>query len=581
MAQITRKPITLDTTLRNPERIASFLSIIKPYEGQMLTHELILDIEADILRFKIAEATKATLGTYRKEAKKNKNWKPEDLSVTAEERVNEYFEHYQANEIADFDKIRYLVGNTLTEHGEKGYQYGWAARFSTQVQLINEFGFGLVEPGRRIEVSPVGNLLIKYYKQGKPISDEYDENAEFSAFLMAFSKYQINNPWRANTVKMNLLAFFLKSVKLLNENYKGKGLSIYELPFLICWGNNNHEEFVKYILDFRAKYGIQNVPEEIRYSYCMQLLDDSYKEPIFKKASEEFIQKKKKHYKPEKILKETPDDLLRKLRLTQVVSLRGNGYFVDINNLEIKKINHIIDKYSENRYFDTETDLLEYMQYMGEIDSDLSFENNKLTEEQLSNREKLQEITLTKWAREMSWDEIYKELEISVTKKTSTHNVLNQIDKPTRMEFLVSIILKKAIRDSTVRPNYKFDDEGIPFSHAGGNNADITINQGDVWANVEPTISTARSFQAEHEISSIEEHLYNDIIKTEDKSRFAIFIAPKIQPAAVSRIEFARVNQNINIYAWEAKDFINFSRKIESLEEYKIIRSYSKLRVIT
>lgn len=579
MAVIRRKPIALDTTLRNPERIASFLSCIKPYEGKKLTHNLVLDIEADILRFKVAEATKATLGTYKTEAKKNKTWKPEDLSEGAEARVDAYFEHYQQSEVADFDKVRYLVGNTLTEHGEKGYMYGWAARFSTQVQLINEFGFGLVEPDKKIEISQVGNLLIKYYDKGKPVEENYDENAEFSAFIMAFSKYQINNPWRANTVKMNLLAFFLRSVKLLNEKYNGKGLYIYELPFLICWSNNNHEQFVEYIIKFRNKYGIQNVSDEIRYKYCMQLLDDTYSGPEFKEASDEFIEKKKKDYKPEKILKESPDELLRKLRLTQVVSLRGSGYFVDLNHLEEEKIDYIIEQYSDNKDFDTTTDLLDYMNYMGAIDSKLSFENEVFTEEQISKREDLLQTTLSKWANEMDWEELIKEMNVTVTKKTSENKILHQIDKPTRMEFLVSIVMKKAMKHAIVKPNYKFDDEGVPFSHASGNNADIVINDRDTWANVEPTISNARSFQAEHEISSIEEHLFKDINETGDKNRFALFIAPKVQAAAVSRIEFARMIQNINIYAWESDDFVKFSQSINSLDEYKEIRKYAKLRV--
>lgn len=579
MAIIRRKPIALDTTLRNPERIASFLSCIKPYEGQILTHELILNIETDILRYKVAIGTKSTLGTYKREANKNKNWRPEDISETAEIRVNEYFEHYQQSEIADFDKVRYLVGNTVTEHGEKGYMYGWASRFSTQVQLINEFGFGLIEPSKKIKISPVGNLLIKYYKCGKPVEENYDENAEFSAFIMAFSKYQINNPWRANTVKMNLLSFFLSAVKLLNEKYNFKGLSIYELPFLICWNDNDYEKFAEYIVKFRKKYGVQNVSDEIRYKYCMQLLDNSVEQPIFKPASQEFIEKKKKNYKPEKILKETPDDLLRKLRLTQVVSLRGNGYFIDLNQLETEKINHIIDKYSENRDFNTETDLLEYMSFMGQVDTSLSFENEKFTQEQIIKREDLLQRTLEKWANEMSWKDIEKEVVVTVCKKNSDSNVLNQIDKPTRMEFLMAIIMKKAIKDAIIKPNYKFDDEGIPFHHASGNNADIVVSYKNICANVEPTISNARAFQAEHEISSIEEHLFNDIDKTGDKNRFALFIAPKIQPAAVSRIEFARAAQNINIYGWEVNDFVKFSQDIDSLEDYKKIRSYAKLRI--
>lgn len=579
MAVIRRKPIALDTTLRNPERIASFLSCIKPYEGKILTHNLVLDIEADILRFKVAVGTKSTLGTYKREAKKNKTWKPEDFSDSASSKVDEYFEHYQENEVADFNKVRYLVGNTLTEHGEKGYMYGWAARFSTQVQLINEFGFGLVEPGKKIEVSPVGNLLIKYYDNGKPVEENYDENAEFSAFLMAFSKYQINNPWRANTVKMNLLTFFLRSVKLLNEKHNGKGLSIYELPFLICWSNNNHEQFVEYIIRFRKEYGIQNVSDEIRYKYCMQLLDNSYSEPVFKEASDEFIEKKKKDYKAEKLLKESPDELLRKLRLTQVVSLRGSGYFVDLNNLEVEKIEHIIEQYSDNKDFDTTTDLLDYMEYMGAIDPKLSFENEVFTEEQISKRDNLLQTTLLKWATKMEWKELVKEMGVTVTKKMSDNKVLHQIDKPTRMEFLVSIVMKKAMKEAIVKPNYKFDDEGVPFSHAGGNNADIVINDRGLWANVEPTISNARSFQAEHEISSIEEHLFNDIEATGDKNRFALFIAPKVQAAAVSRIEFARMMQKIDIYAWESDDFVKFSQSVSSLADYKDIRKYAKIRV--
>ena len=579
MAVIRRKPIALDTTLRNPERIASFLSCIQPYEGNVLTHDLVLNIEADILRFKVAVGTKATLGTYRTEAKKNRSWQPEDLSPEAESKVDRYFEHYQESEIADFDKVRYLVGNTLTEHGEKGYMYGWAARFSTQVQLINEFGFGMVEPNKKIEISPVGKLLVKYYDNGRPIKEGYDENAEFSAFLMAFSKYQINNPWRANTVKMNLLTFFLRSVKLLNEKYNGNGLSIYELPFLICWSNNDHTQFVEYIMKFREDYGIQNVSDEIRYNYCMQLLDDSYSEPIFQEASKEFIERKKTDYKPEKLLRETPDDLLRKLRLTQVVSLRGNGYFIDLNHLESEKIDYIIQQYSENKDFSVETDLIDYMTYMGQIDSKLSFENEVFTEEQILKREDLLQKTLSNWSNEMEWDDLIKEMGITVSNKTSQNNVLHQIDKPTRMEFLVAIVMKKAMKNAIVKPNYKFDDEGIPFSHAGGNKADIIVNDGELWSNVEPTISNRRSFQAEHEISSIVEHLFNDIDETGDKNRFALFIAPRVQQAAIERIEFSRMCQNINIYAWEADDFVKFSQNVTSLNDYKEIRKYAKMRI--
>ena len=123
---------------------------------------------------------------------------------------------------------------------------------------------------------------------------------------------------------------------------------------------------------------------------------------------------------------------------------------------------------------------------MGSIDPKLSFENEVFTEEQISKREDLLQTTLSKWATEMEWEELVKEMGVTVTKKTSENKILHQIDKPTRMEFLISIVIKKAMREAIVKPNYKFDDEGIPFSHAGGNNADIVVNDRGLWANIEP-----------------------------------------------------------------------------------------------
>ncbi len=200
----------------------------------------------------------------------------------------------------------------------------------------------------------------------------------------------------------------------------------------------------------------------------------------------------------------------------------------------------------------------------------LSFENEVYTEEQIYKREDLLQKTLSKWATDMEWEELIKEIGVTVTKKVSENKILDQIDKPTRMEFLVSIVMKKAMVNAIVKPNYKFDDEGVPFSHASGNNADIVVNDRGIWANIEPTISNARSFQAEHEISSIVEHLFKDIDTTGDKKRFAIFIAPKMQPAAVDRIEFARMMQKVNIYAWESDDFVKFSQSVSLENLYKL-----------
>ena len=49
MAVAKRKPLSFNTTLRNPERIAGFLSVLCNYEGKILTNEVIEDICCEVL----------------------------------------------------------------------------------------------------------------------------------------------------------------------------------------------------------------------------------------------------------------------------------------------------------------------------------------------------------------------------------------------------------------------------------------------------------------------------------------------------------------------------------------------------
>ena len=61
---------------------------------------------------------------------------------------------------------------------------------------------------------------------------------------------------------------------------------------------------------------------------------------------------------------ESVDDLIRKLRITGIFSLRGLGRFIDINTLEIDKINYIVGNYSSYNTFEDE---YEYFQYMEQL----------------------------------------------------------------------------------------------------------------------------------------------------------------------------------------------------------------------
>lgn len=581
-----RKPLSFDTTLRNPGRIVSFVSVISKFEGQLLDENLIIKIEAEITRWKLATPTKGTLGTYRN------NWQgrhgkflADDTSLEAARKVTELYDKWRKSKSGEssLDDIIYLMKNTVTDHKDAGFKYGWSTRFHTQTIFLNELGFTYLRPGKKVMISPNGKLLISQYDKNGTPSKNYDENPENSAYLTAFAKYQTNNPWRHNTVKVNFLKLFLQTASYLDSKYNSKGIHRRELAFFIVWPNNDYKGLADLIYKFRKNLGFNALLDDEKvYDYALNVLDPTTDN--FQRASMEFKKEKESDYKISKILRETPDDVMRKLRQSKIVSLRGNGYYLDINNAEKQKIDYIVNNI--NNHPELSDSDYAYFNYIGALESKLAFNNVHTPEEErlLSSAKK---ITLRNKANEYNWDKLKFEMAIACGKEASDDMLLKEIDKPTRMEFLAAIVMCKALPSVDVEPNYKVDDEGIPYNHASGatntsSGADINVYQGDTQVLLEPTISKTRSFQVEHEIPSIKSHLMNAIKKSKENHEynrtFSMFLADKIVKGDVAdQVEFFRYRLNVNIYLWESTDYIEFSKNVKSLNDYAVIRPYGKM----
>lgn len=577
-----RKPISFDTTLRNPSRIPQFISILSKFEGKVIDDQIALKLEGEIIRQKIFEPTRSTLGNYVKSYNSKFFFSAEDQSINASENVKKYYKEWEESEPGEMElgKIIYLLKNTITAHKEKGWEGGWESRIHTQFNFLNELGFVRVVKGERIQISPNGKLMITSYTDGYPNEESYDESFEQSSFLNAFAKYQINNPYRKNTIQVNFFALVLNVIKYLDEKYERPGISRQDLPFLITWNNNDYETLAEYIYTFRQRFGY-NTSDELVYEYAMNLMDDSTPNNILAPASELFIDSKKNDYKFEKIMNETPDEVIRKLRLTMLISLRGAGRFIDINKNEQKKVEHILKKYSKNINFGK--NINQYFDFMGSIDKQLSFsEFDGETQDEKDAKEK----AIENWAVEYDWDFLKNEMINSVEKTKTTHLILKYIKETVRLEFLSAVVIKKALPKLKVIANYKADDQGIPFSAASGgkNNqigADIDIFEGCIHAILEPTISKSRSFQVEHELPSIRNHVMKtaekDIKdKTEFNEWFCLFIASNISRDVGDQVALIRGLNKVEIYPWDIFDFIEYSKNVVSIKDYKVIRDYVK-----
>lgn len=500
------KPLSFSTTMRNPARIAAFLNCILPYEGQILTNELIDQVAISLIRKKLYVPVIVT---------KIPEWR---LILNSDEEFNVQ----TAIEIKE---------KSPQQHKEAGFDKGWPSRFDTWYKLSMEFGFIYYGIGKQIIISQTGHMLIDAFNE-VPANDSKIQNV----FLNALMKYQTSNPFRKNANDNVPLVLLLQVIKLLKEDHDENNAGIFrsELSLIICWPDSDAERLYHTVKDLRAKYGY-SYGDEIIYEECLRLLG----------ASEE----KKKRFKLEQITGEAVDEFIRKMRITGIISLRGNGRFLDFNQFEAEKINYILENYSTYSHYDSKED---YFKYMGSIDAHI-LAATAVKEENIND---VRIKTLNKWATDYDKQDIFNELLIVCGKKGESRNpVLRVIDKPTRFEFLTSIALKQNFEGLTVCPNYHVDDEGLPTFTASGGLADIECFDTDCNPLVEVTLITARN-QATMEMPAITRHLQEAVAKYPDKVIFSILVAPAIHADTRYMAGYSKYQYDVEILTYTTEEFI-------------------------
>ena len=500
------KPLSFSTTMRNPSRIADFLTCILPHEGQILTNEIINTVAKTLIKRKLYQPIYI-------------NRTPRLRSILKEERE---FTDLEAHEI---------MQHSPQNHKEAGFDKGWPSRFDTWYKLPMEFGFLYYEIGKPIIISTTGHMLIDALNE-TPVNDEKIKNV----FLNSLMKYQTNNPFRKNANANSPLVLLLQVIKLLKDDPEENdaGISRGELSLIICWPDMNANKLYSKIKCLRQEYGF-SYGDEIIYEMCLDILGATYEQ--------------KNRFKLNQITGEAVDEFIRKMRITGIVSLRGNGRFIDFNSFEIEKIEYILDNYVSYNSYNSKQDFYEYM---GTIDTNI-VSLAQSVDYQVINDVRIS--TLNTWAANYSKEEIINELNLVCGNGESKNAVLRIIDKPTRFEFLTSIALKQHFSDLIVMPNYHIDDEGLPTFTASGGMADIECLSTECESLVEVTLMCARN-QATNEMPAITRHLQEAKEKKPTALLFTILVAPAIHADTKYMAAFSKHQYNVDILTLTTSEFI-------------------------
>lgn len=538
----TKNYLYFDTTARNPFRLRHLLKIALPYEGQDLTNELCQIIIKDLIKYQWFEPEKAINKLEIEQPKldiKNK-W-------LSEEPLTENEASLLLNTWKPTRQWPNFRGSPKDPH--------WAHRwfqYYTECKVYGLIKFTPPGKGKNLDkfaepfyITELGKLLINSipknelsHKVHGDIENTSSEEQIIFAHIMA--KHKSSNPFRRCSFSNSPFPLLLKALlNMANDNSLKAYITFNEVLIAIVWPNNNPEELVEFIREYR-KNKIGNGSQEEIENYVKDKLNIS---SLWTRQASG---------------KSAIDAYWRRLKATGLFLRKGYTIYLDTSQKPL--IKYIVKTYLPVINFKTEE---KYFQYISSVDKELlKFKQQTL----FANNIKLKSV-----ADYLSWDEIKQELIDSSLGGSSKIIDLNGIKPALRYEFICGVALTKKFKNTITNANCRTDSFGWPIGFAVGQQgtntgADIECYEKQMNFIIEPSRGTSKSEQF-RECFSIEEHLESFILN-QNKDAKSYFIAPRLSE---------RINRFAIFLEWENQrpimknlttdDFINLLENKSNLYE--------------
>ena len=284
------------TTMRNPERTYSFLKTIKEVEGMPWNDETQMRLQSLLIKNRFYKPTKENLSQHQ---------------IDILEDLNYQMSYAEARDI--FDSKKY------TDAPMRG---------RTTFDPIEKLGLASLEIDSkthevRVRITELGQLFLD--------NRIALEDVVFSNLL----KFQYPNPLSSDCRDYNTKPFIntLRLIKKVNELCNERGLKAKGV---------SKDEFGIFVLSIKSYDEIEEKAESLlTYRKRMSELSTDEEKQNYRTI---FVERYLSNFKePVKNTKEYADNIIRYVRLTKYIYIRGGGYYIDLEPRRMIEIESLLE----------------------------------------------------------------------------------------------------------------------------------------------------------------------------------------------------------------------------------------------
>lgn len=574
-----KKPWSITTTLRNPDRLRDFLTVLQCLENlewnleNQKTYQILL-IQNRFYGYGSPQFYKG-------------------LSRNQINLINDLSKEISFDEAKDIFKTKKYKDPAM-----RGRQ---------SINPLKKIGLVSIT-NNRVFITELGKLFLR---------GDVDLG---EMFFRSFLKWQIPNPDSRDypNKKIYNIKPFVGTLHLVNAvnqkelslGNKPKGISKKEfslfVPTLVHYQNIEH--YAESIIDMRSQLSGKNTQE---------------KETVFANCERQFVSEFLKSTNGDDIsnfsqnLRDYGDNAIRYFRLTRYIYIRGGGFYIDLEarrSVELESI--LASDNAQSKTFKTKDEYVNYISDISQpqlpwetskkyikiieklIDEIRAYETN-LKKESAENKHyrKMQTGELKTYIAELREYRQRLQNEENHRKSQDTEqvesyikcfeNIFNFDNRPVLLEKLSTLGLH-ALNDALrIQPNYPVGDDNEPTFTAPANTPDIECFYKDFNAICEVTMLKGRD-QWYREGQPVMRHLRDFENKHPNKPSYCLFIAPILHRDTVNtfwtaiKYEYEGENQKIVLLSIEQfvsilKILVQIKKKNKFLKHCEISRLYDEI----